>query len=207
MSITDNEINVALAPLIDDAKRYQEQLSPLREKYDKTYRAEKYGNERQGWSQTVHPTTFDVVEWLKPYLFEIFTGDFFSMTGQNKPQAEKLKKYIRFKLFTQQDTEAEIDDFIHYCLTSFYGVLKITLKDDYRNRSTEFKELNEEQFQQLQALPDIEISRYEEEETLDPISGGSFKSYKNIKLTYNETAYKGPTVECVPPTELYMSQG
>ncbi len=205
--ITDQETLLALTPLIDDAKRFQQQLSPLREKFNGMYKAEAYGNERPGWSQTVAPVIYDVVEWLKPYLYEIFTGDFFSMTGQNKPAAQKLKDYLRFKLFTQQDTETEIDDFLHYCLTSFYGVLKVTQKNDYKDRNTEFEVLSEQQFQQLSALPDIEVSKYEEEETLDPLSGGSTFSYKNVKVQYIETAYKGPSIENVPPTEFYMSQG
>lgn len=82
--LTDSDIISLLGPDIDTAKAYQRELSEERERYFRIYRAMPYGNEVDGWSKTVHPTVFSAVEWTKPGLYEIFTGDFFNFTPIRK---------------------------------------------------------------------------------------------------------------------------
>lgn len=86
---SDDAILEWISPNQDAARSYQSELSDERERLYKRYRAEPYGNEQQGWSQTVHPTIFDAVEWLKPGLMEVFTADFFAFKGIPKEQPQQ----------------------------------------------------------------------------------------------------------------------
>lgn len=83
-ALTDTDIINAIQGDISAAKAYQQDLSAERERLYSIYRALPYGNEVEGWSQVVHPTAFSAVEWLKPGLFEIFTGDFFAFSPIKK---------------------------------------------------------------------------------------------------------------------------
>lgn len=83
-SLTDSDIISLLSADIDTAKAYQRELSEERARFYRIYRAMPYGNEIPGWSRVVHPTAFSAVEWAKPGLYEIFTGDFFSFTPIKK---------------------------------------------------------------------------------------------------------------------------
>ena len=78
-SLPDSDIISLLAPSMDMAKAYQRELSEERERHYRIYRAMPYGNEVDGWSKVVHPTAFSAVEWAKPGLFEVLTGDFFDL--------------------------------------------------------------------------------------------------------------------------------
>ena len=207
--MNDAEIIKTLTPLVDDAKTLQSQLSPQRENFIKLYNAEPYGNERDGWSKTVAPVVFDTVEWIKPYLYEIFTGDFFSFTGRDDEGAQQLKEYIRFKLFTEGDTEDEIDDFLHYALTTFYGAFKVTHVEEFHYETRPLGDLQQHQFDALNNLDGdgVHIAKYDEVEKYDPYKMRHFTAYENVKAVQKVIDYIGPKVECVPPYELYFSSG
>ncbi|RKY41400.1 MAG: hypothetical protein DRP85_06435 [Candidatus Makaraimicrobium thalassicum] len=205
--ISDQELTSALRPLIDDAKRLQEQLSPEREKFNSIYNADPYGNERPGWATTVAPVAFDTVEWIKPFLGDIFNGDFFTIDGNDDVATQQLKEYIRFKLWTQGHIDEQIDDFVHYSLTSHYGVFKITHQDNFHFENQEIEQLNEAQFQALSGAEELEVTKYDEVPEQNPLDGTTVMNYENIKVRQRIQDYKGPVVECVPPTEFYMSAG
>lgn len=253
--LTDAEILDLISSNKDTARSYQSELSTERERLYKRYRAEPYGNEQQGWSQTVHPTIFDAVEWLKPGLMEVFTADFFRFKGipkekQEQPQmampsgagmppqmtgvpggvnqpmppgarnlqppvkdydesAEKLKKYIRFKLFNELDGEQIVEDSIHDALISHYCVVKVTQRDDY--------DIDEEKIDrisnvELAELIDGDKELYDtkggvEVEEFDPMTGELWAGMEDITLTRKRQKYKGFYVENVPPSELYFLPG
>ncbi len=207
--IDDTLIIDTLSPLITDAKDFQSYLSPQRIKWNNAYLAKPYGNEREGWSTTVHPTIMDTIEWIKPYLYEIFTGDFFAVSGGEANSASLLKKYLRFKLFTETSTEDEIDSFLHYALASHYGIFKVVYVDEYHYEGRQLGNLNQMQFDELGTLSEegISTTKFDEVEGYDPIEMKNKTDYENVKALQRVQDYKGPKVTCVPPTELYMSQG
>jgi len=207
--LTDDTIIQALTGQIQKACEYQQELSEKRRVFYKTYRGDPYPTDSSldGWAKTVHPTAFNTVEWIKPYLFEIFTGDFFSFEGKNDQVASTLKEYVRQKLFVEQDGEEKIDDFLHYCLTSHYGIFKVYHKDDYRDRKKTFDLLHEEEMAQLITLDDVEVTGYDETEIIDPATGNATRVYENVKVKWKETTYKGPWLEVLHPSELYELPG
>lgn len=213
----DHQIVSLLADDMDAAKAYQTELSAEREKFYRWYRAETYGNERPGWSQTVHPTIFSVVEWMKPGFVEVFTGDFFSFKPVAHPgedpkagqeRAEKLKRYIRHKLFEQLDGEQVIEDFVHDCLTSHYGVLKIEQADEWDIETFDVPEATDQQLQQAYDSGQVtEAYVGSVEESVDPATGQPSTVYKDVTVTRKVQTYLGPSIKVVPARELYMLPG
>ena len=240
--LTDDDILDLISPNQDKARSYQSELSDERERLYRRYRAEPYGNEQEGWSQTVHPTIFDAVEWLKPGLMEVFNADFFSfkgipkekpkmppmpmpqpgmsmppqMTGMPQPpvkdydeSAERLKKYIRFKLFNELDGEQIIEDAIHDALTSHYCVVKVTQRDDYDVEEEPVDRISNEELALLldEDQEIYDISGGEEVEEFDPMYGTLWAGMENITLVRRKQKYKGFYVENVPASELYYLPG
>jgi len=220
MTIDDKDILALLRQDMDKARAYQSELSAEREKHYRWYRAEPYGNERPGWSQTVHPTIFSVVEWMKPGLVEVFTGDFFAFNPviKSKDPAEqhdaadragRLKRYVRHKLFNQQDGEQLVEDFIHDCLVNHYGVMKITHRDDFDLTTELLPEMTVDEIARL-AASDPEIvdirggKRFTRPNSLTGIEETGLRGAKAVR---KKVKYQGFSLEVVPPSELYMLPG
>ena len=205
--MTDSEILQALSPMMDDAEQYQQELSAARAEQNSVYEADPYGNERKGWASTVHPSAMDAVEWIKPYLFNIFTGDFFTLTARNQDQATALENYIRFKLFRQKPGANEVDDFIHYALVNHYGAMKVTHTEEFTYETKKVPEITAEQMVQIASDDSITVAKYTEEESIDPMTGETVPIYKDVKLIHRETSFRGPIIENLPPSELYFTPG
>lgn len=71
------------------------ELDGVRERNTKAYLGDKYGNERDGYSQYVDRTAYEVVESYLPYLMKVFHGNdeavTFSPSAGRDPQDQKLK--------------------------------------------------------------------------------------------------------------------
>ena len=220
MTIRDDELLNLLQPDMDKARAYQSELSAEREKYYRWYRAEPYGNERPGWSQTVHPTIFSVVEWMKPGLIEVFTGDFFTFNplvkntdaagrDQSREQADRLKRYVRHKLFSQLEGEQLIEDFVHDCLVGHYGVMKITQREDFDLTTELLPEMTTEELEALAqrdtAIVDIRGGKAFSKP--DPYTGQPRSGLTGAKAVRRKPRYTGFNLEVLPARELYMLPG
>lgn len=220
--LTDDQVIAIISPDMDSAKEFQQELSAERRRLYGVYRAAKYGNEAPNWSQSVHPTVFNAVEWLKPGLFEVFTGDFFSFSPKQKypdqpeeeaqaavESAKRLKAYIRYKLFDQMDGEQIIEDFIHYALVSHYGVLKICHRDDYDVETETLDRVSGEELLQLASDANtIDIRGGEQVSDLDPVTQMPIWSgVQGATIVRKKQIYNGFHLEVVPPWELYMLPG
>jgi hypothetical protein len=220
MPISDDDLLVLLRQDMDKARAYQAELSAEREKHYRWYRAEPYGNERPGWSQTVHPTIFSVVEWMKPGLVEVFTGDFFAFNPVGSADdpaqvkdaqhsADRLKRYVRHKLFNQQDGEQLVEDFVHDCLVNHYGVMKITQRDDFDLTCELLPEMTTEELESLAASDPaiVDIRGGKAFKRPDPLTGREVAGLRGAKAVRRRSKYKGFHLEVVPPRELYMLPG
>ena len=220
MPISDDDLLVLLRQDMAKARAYQAELSAEREKHYRWYRAEPYGNERPGWSQTVHPTIFSVVEWMKPGLVEVFTGDFFAFnpvaTGQNpatdkdgRKSADRLKRYVRHKLFNQLDGEQLVEDFVHDCLVNHYGVMKVTQRDDFDLTTELLPEMTGEELESLAASDAsiVDIRGGKPFKRPDPLTGREVSGLRGAKAVRRKNRYQGFHLEVVPPRELYMLPG
>jgi hypothetical protein len=220
MPIKDDDILALVRQDMDKARDYQAELSAEREKLYKLYRAEPYGNERPGWSQSVHPTIFSVVEWMKPGLIEVFTGDFFAfsptvpVSGPDERKdaqrsAERLKKYVRHKLFNQLQGEQLIEDFVHDCLVNHYGVMKVTQRDEFDLTTELLPEMAVGEIEALAARePDIvDIKGGRHVTRVNPLTGSEEACLRGAKAVRKKQKYKGFNLEVVPARELYMLPG
>jgi hypothetical protein len=243
--LTDDKILNLLDAQRRKAADHQSELSKKREEFYRYYRAEPYGNERKGWSQTVLPVIWNIVEAIKPSLVEIFTGDFFVVSSVNKtppkmegqplavgmdgqmvpsvpgmqqppmPEppkprdlAQDIQDYIRHKLFVQMDGEQIMDDAIHYALTSHYGVIKVTHREEYKEVREEYEYLTPEDMARLVADEMVTVSKYtavgdesEDDAELMPLG------FESVKVVRRELVYRGPWIEVIPPRELYYVPG
>lgn len=218
--LTDAEIIELITPHRDKSKQYQQELSTERERLYRAYRAEKYGNEIPGWSQTVHPTIMTAVEWLKPGLVDIFSADFFQfspvkavgdngLTVDRKASAERLKAYVRAKMFNQLDGEQIVEDFVHNCLVDHYGVLKVCHKDEY---DIEEEKLPRASYEEVAALLSsdkeiVDISGGYDVTESDNTTGTYWAGIEGAKIVRRKTKYSGFHVEVVPAKELYFLPG
>lgn len=220
MPMTDNDLLALIQPDMDAARAYQSELSAEREKHYRWYRAEPYGNERPGWSQTVHPTIFSVVEWMKPGLVDVFTGEFFTFNpvvrGDNpeeakeaRDSADRLRRYVRHKLFGPLEGEQLIEDFIHDCLVNHYGVMKVTQRDDYDLTTELLPEMGVDELEALAAADAniVDIRGGKSVTLRDPASGAERPGLRGAKAVRRKSLYQGFHLEVVPPRELYMLPG
>jgi hypothetical protein len=236
IKIEDSEVIRVLSPMMDKAEQLMREKSQERIRCFQYYQQDPYGNERQGWSQTVASTVFDVIEWLKPGLNEIFTSpDFFTLSsapkddviptdadvagGELTPEgtpvekdnprkrSEDLKEYLRYILFRAQDGEDIIDDFIADCLLYHNGVFKVYYAEDYDTTVITRARMEKDEFAELQADPDITISKYTEVQEFDKAGGYYWEGVEDVKAVKNEILFAGPRVEVIPPWEFYTLPG
>lgn len=217
--MNDKELLALLARDMDKARAYQAELSAERERHYRLYRAEPYGNERPGWSGTVHPTIFSVVEWMKPGLVEVFTGDFFAFSpaapGEEaarrdaSDRAARLKRYVRHKLFNQLDGEQLVEDFIHDCLVNHYGVMKITHRDDFDLTTELLPPMSTAGIEELARRDEsiVDIRGGKPFTMVDPLTGLAAEGLRGAKAVRKRPRYRGFHLEVVPPGELYMLPG
>ncbi|GAB6036906.1 hypothetical protein JCM15519_14650 [Fundidesulfovibrio butyratiphilus] len=218
--ISDEDLLVLLAPHMDKARAFQAELSAEREKHFRLYRAEPYGNERPGWSQTVHPTIFSVVEWMKPGLIEVFTGDFFTLSPvvkdigdmerrEVRDRADRLKRYVRHKFFNQLEGERLIEDFVHDCLVSHYGVMKVTQRDDFDLKTAPLPDMTTAQLEAMaQTDPTlVDVRGGRRVRLVDPATGAPAAGLSGAKAVRKTPRYRGFCLEVVPARELYMLPG
>src|SRR5574340_506076 len=92
VKLTDDEIIDKLQPDIEQAEHIQDGLANQRQKYYKILRADKYGNERDGWSQTVAPVVWTNHQSTLASLTEIFSEEFFVLKSENTDRATKFQK-------------------------------------------------------------------------------------------------------------------
>ena len=216
-TISDSAVLDIIRPMMDVASSHEEVLSRQRTEYTAWYRSSPYGNERPNWSQTVHPTIFSVVEWMKPGLMEVFAGDFFDLlpvitNEQGKAQAQetskKIKAYIRHKLFNELEGEQQIEDFIHDAMVYHYGVMKVTQREDYDVVTEDWSGTWQQAAELMDQDPTVRnIEPVQEDLVADPMSGQLAPGISKGRLTRRVVKYEGFYVESVPPAELRKTPG
>ncbi|HRR41934.1 MAG TPA: hypothetical protein P5244_11930, partial [Syntrophales bacterium] len=133
-----------------------------------------------------------------PSLMEIFDEDFFVIRGDNEDRAKKLQKLLYVQMFHKQDGFRAIYDFLYNCNLYHYGVLKVYKKDDYDLEQLTFPKMDQQTFSMLAQDKNVQITKYEEVGTIDPMSGQEITSYENIKAVRRKVIFSGPFFEAVP---------
>lgn len=205
ISITDDEIKNHLNDLRVSAENYQNDRSTKRQEWYKQYRAKPYGNEREGWSQTVKSVIWDVVQGSIPGLLEIFTGDFFTLKSKDGNNADNLQQLIKYQMLVKNEGEEQLDAWIQNCLIYEFGVLKTYFTNEYKTQTeTIDEEIDEATFTALSE--EFIVSKYTPVE-YDLGDGQVITRYKNIKVVKKDVVYSGPIMENIPPWEFYITPG
>jgi len=201
IKISDAEIYDAIKPDIDKAKQLQDTLGMQREDYYRRYRGEKYGNEREGWSQSVAPVIANNLRSTLPTLMEIFNEDFFTLRGENEERANAFQKLIYYQMFRKQDGFRQSYDFIYDAEIYHYAVFKVTYKEDFDLESEVVPRLSADEMMQILQQPGTTVTKYTEAE--DAVTGET--AYENVKVSRRVVNYAGPYKEVVPPWEFGFS--
>ena len=138
---TDDEIVGLLHGDMEKAKSIQGELATQREEYYKLFRMAPYGNEREGFAQTVAPTVFCNHKWSMANLMEIFNEEFFLLKGEDEERAAKFQRLIYTQMFNQQDGFAKFYDFLFNANLYHYSVFKVYYKEEFDLENEKFERL------------------------------------------------------------------
>ncbi len=146
----------------------------------------------------------NVVEWMKPSLVEVFTGNespvtIAGSTIQNDDTATKIQQLVEYQLTRKNSYTSLIHDVIDDALVINLGVAKVSWRrDENRDRYKIMLDVNDMQSTMMltQATQSGEI----EIQSAKPIKDAPDLyeiAFDHVKVTSNQ-----PVVEYVPPTEL-----
>lgn len=202
----DDEILNLIRPLWDDCREYQRVRSDRRLEWRKRYDQEPYGNERDGWSETVASVIWDAVEGMRPGLMEIFTGDWFSVECEDRERARKNQKLLEHQLFKRSRFGAVLDDWLYDCLNNEFGPLKIYYKEDYTLERETIPRISAEEVEALKQDQGVTLlSATPVEEYFG--DGGGWIGFENLKIRRKVIRHSGACVASVPCDELWISSG
>jgi len=211
VKLKDDEIISLLQPDVDKARAIQDELAIQREAYYNAFRAELYGNERAGWSQSVSPIVWVQHQATLSSLIEIFSDEFFTLKSSDEDRATKFQKLIRYQLFRKQDGYKRFYDFLFNAGLFHYSVFKVYYREDSDVETETIERLTTEQMVQLSQDPSIQIIKYTEAAT-DPVTDmlgmvqqPSETYYENVKVARKRVNYAGPWVDVLPPWEFFYS--
>lgn len=207
VSIKDADILSLLRPDLEAAKASQDEWAMKREDYYKAFRGAKYGNEREGWSQSVAPLVWTQHQSQLATLTDIFSDEFFTLKSDNTERADKFQKLIRYQMFRKQDGYKRMSDFLFNAGLYPMAVFKVFHKDDYDLTDEQYKVLTSEQMQQLSQDNNRQVTKYDEVQVVpgggyDPHTGGVSEpiiKYENVKVIRKDVKYSGPAFEVVQP--------
>lgn len=210
VSIKDDDILSLLRPDLEAAQISQDEFALKRETYYRLFRGAPYGNEREGWSQSVAPLVWTQHQSQLASLIEIFTDEFFTLKGQDSQRSDAFQKLIRYQMFRKQDGNKRMHDFLFNCGLYPVGVFKVYHKEDYDLVDEKYDRLDENQMAALAQSQNRQITKYDEVAVPGPLNEFGMPSeqtvYENVKVIRKDVKYFGPTLEVVQPWAFGYSQ-
>ncbi|MCQ5211170.1 portal protein [Megasphaera massiliensis] len=146
----------------------------------------------------------NVIEWMKPSLVEVFTGNespvtIAGSTIQNDDTATKIQQLIEYQLMRKNNYTSMVSDVVDEALSTNLGVTKIWWKrEENRTRYKLMYDVND--MQQAMMLTQASLSGEIEIKSIKPLKDAPDLyevQFDHVKVTSNH-----PVVEYVPPTEL-----
>lgn len=212
-TLKDSEIEKIMASVrdgIDVANKYYEgTVEPklihrqrLRYGEQKLYKEKLPNLSRK--SKFVSMDLANVIEWMKPSLVEVFTGNespvtIAGSTIQNDDTATKIQQLIEYQLMRKNNYTSMVSDVVDEALSTNLGVTKIWWKrEENRTRYKLMYDVND--MQQAMMLTQASLSGEIEIKRIKPLKDAPDLyevQFDHVKVTSNH-----PVVEYVPPTEL-----
>lgn len=205
--MVDEDILSILKPDLDAAKSIQDDLATKREEYYNYFRCAPYGNEREGWSQSIAPIIWTNHQSRTSSLLEIFSDDFFTLKSEDSDRANKFQKLIRYQMFRKQDGAKRLYDFLYNAGLYHYAVFKVYHKEDYEIEQEKYDQLTGEQMTALSQDKNRQITKYAEVQTAgEPLLGIQPETYyEKVKVAHKVVNYSGPVFETLAPWEFGYS--
>lgn len=146
----------------------------------------------------------NIIEWMKPSLVEVFTGNespvtIAGSTIQNDDSATKVQQLIEYQLMRKNNYTSMVNDVVDEALATNLGVAKVWWKrEEDRTRYKLMFDIND--MQQAMMLTQASLSGEIEIQSVKQLKDAPDLyevQFDHIKVTANY-----PVVEYVPPTEL-----
>ena len=196
----DDELIAMLTPDMEKAKAIQDNLSVKRAEYYQRYRGAPYGNEREGFAQSVAPVIHNNHKWTIANLMDIFNEDFFVLKGDDDTRAANFQKLIYYQMFRKQDGFRKFYDFLWTADLNNYAVFKCYYKEDFDLENNKYDSMTADQMMQLVQDKSVTVTKYDEE---TDVNGNVL--YKNIKTVTKKINYAGPSFAAPPLWEIFYS--
>lgn len=207
INLSDEQIIQKLEPDLTAAASIQEELSIKREDHYKAFRGSLYGNERDGWSQSVAPVIWTNHQSRTSSLLEIFSDDFFTLKSDNSDRAAKFQKLIRYQMFRKQDGAKRLYDFLYDAGIYEYAVFKVYYKEDFEIEQEQYDRLTQDQLMTLLQDKNRQVTKYTESQIEgDPLMGVPDQIFfEKVKVARKNIKYAGPCLETLAPWEFGYS--
>lgn len=199
----------------DDAIRYiDEEVAPDREAATAYYRGDPLGNEEDGRSKIVMTEVRDVVQAVLPSLLRVFCGsesvaEFMPRLEAKIEEAEQATDYVNYIVHVENPGFQILFSAFKDALVRKTGVIKWFVEEKTRVEEADYSGLTMEQLQALANTEDVEILKYEQEETDEDDADGAETAMTGpvfearIRRYRDEKCFR---VEVVPPEEFLIAR-
>lgn len=180
MKMDDDKLIGVIEDHEGNAETYGE-LSEDRTKALDYYLGEPMGNEVEGRSQVISRQVWDVVEWIKPQLADIFTSgeevvEFKARGPEDMKGAEQETDYINHVITEKNDWFTVFYAWSHDALIQKNGYVKAYFDDSEDTVQESYQGLTDDEFALLMQDKSVEFVEYEEVMGIDP-KGQPFRTH------------------------------
>lgn len=211
--MSEEEFQGAVKAAITDAANYiDDEIAPLREKAQKYYNAEPFGNEEEGRSQVVMSEVRDVILAMLPSLLRVFTAsekpvEFAPRRAEDKLMAEQATDYVSYVFNVDNPGFTIMHSAIKDALKSKIGVFKWYTAPTYSIKEHVFEKIDQAQVNLLQqdgSVTSLQAVQTGEGEP-DPMTGLPSPLF-DVFIRRKVGGEKRQFVECVPPEEFLIAR-
>ena len=210
--MSEEEYRGAVKAAITDAADYiDDEVAPEREKAQKYYRGDAFGNEEEGRSQVVMTEVRDTILAMMPSLLRVFTAsekpvEFAPRRSEDVAMAEQATDYVSYVFNVDNPGFSILHSAFKDALKSKIGVFKWYTATTTDIREENYTDIDEAQLQLLHQDGGIEVlgARVTGEGDPDPMTGVPSPLFSVTIRRRLEN--KRQVVECVPPEEFLIAR-
>lgn len=211
--MSEEEFQGAVKAAITDAADYiDDEIAPLRERAQKYYNAEPFGNEEEGRSQVVMSEVRDVILAMLPSLLRVFTAsekpvEFAPRRAEDVLMAEQATDYVSYVFNVDNPGFTIMHSAIKDALKSKIGIFKWYTATTYDVREESYSGIDQAQINVLQqdgSITSLQAVQTGEGEP-DPMTGLPSPLF-DVFIRRKVGGEKRQFVECVPPEEFLIAR-
>lgn len=210
--MSEEEFQGAVKAAITDAADYiDDEIAPLRERAQKYYNAEPFGNEEEGRSQVVMSEVRDVILAMLPSLLRVFTAsekpvEFAPRRAEDVAMAEQATDYVSYVFNVDNPGFTIMHSAIKDALKSKIGIFKWYTATTYDVREESYSGIDQAQINVLQqdgSITSLQAVQTGEGEP-DPMTGLP-SPFFDVEIR-RQIKHTRQFVECVPPEEFLIAR-